>query len=89
MYDKDGSFGLGVKMWVMNRLQCIIANTLYIIFLENWQHKTHMWVVGFWNLPYVKQDTNVAIESYNAYLFNSGLWKSLKIKKEFWEFKYK
>jgi hypothetical protein len=31
---------------------------------ETWQHKTHMWVVGFRNLPYVGQDTNVAIENY-------------------------
>jgi hypothetical protein len=27
-----------------------------------------MWVVGFQNLPYVKQDTNVAIESYHGTL---------------------
>jgi hypothetical protein len=35
---------------------------------ENKQHKTHMWVVGFQNLPYVGQDTKVVIESYHAIL---------------------
>ncbi len=44
-----------------------------------------MWVVGFWNLPYAKQDTNVAIESYNTYLINSELWKNFKIKKKNFE----
>ena len=30
--------------------------------------KTHMWVVGNRNLPYAKQDTNAAIESYHSNL---------------------
>jgi hypothetical protein len=35
---------------------------------ENWLHKTHMWVVGFQNLPYIGQDTNATIESYHGTL---------------------
>jgi len=73
MYDRDGPFGVGVKMWTMNRLHYIIckypiANVFWKYMEENYQHKIHMWVVGFQNLPYVGQDTNVAIESYNAIL---------------------
>jgi len=29
MYDKDGAFGLGVEMWVMNRLQ-LFKNKYFI-----------------------------------------------------------
>ena len=25
------------------------------------------WMVGYWNLPYVGQDTNAAIEGYHGY----------------------
>jgi hypothetical protein len=35
---------------------------------ENWQHKIHMWVVGFQNLPYVGQNTNATIENYHGTL---------------------
>jgi hypothetical protein len=44
------------------------TNVFWKYMEENWWHKTHMWVVGFWNLPYVGQDTNVAIESYRGTL---------------------
>jgi hypothetical protein len=29
MYEKDGPFGLGVEMWVMNRLHCF--NSKYLV----------------------------------------------------------
>jgi hypothetical protein len=65
-------------MWAMNRLQYIISkylasNVFWKYVEENWWHKTHMWVVGFWNLPYVGQDTNATIESYHGTLKS---WKS-------------
>jgi hypothetical protein len=31
-----------------------------------WLQKTEMWVVGNYNLPYARQDINVAIENYHA-----------------------
>jgi len=73
MYDKDGPSGVGAEMWTMNMLQYIISkypttNVFWKYTEENWWHKTHMWVVGFWNLPYDGQDTNVAIESYHGTL---------------------
>jgi hypothetical protein len=58
-------------MWAMNRLQYITSkypatNVFWKYMEENWQHKTHMWVVGFRNLPYVGQGTNAIIESYHG-----------------------
>ncbi len=52
MYDKDGPFGTDAEMWAMNWLQYIIskysiANVFWKYMEETWQHKTHMWVVGF------------------------------------------
>jgi hypothetical protein len=35
---------------------------------SKWLLKTEMWVVGNRNLPYVGQDTNVAIKNYHANL---------------------
>jgi hypothetical protein len=69
MYDKDGPSGASAKMWAMNMLQYITskylaANVFWKYMEENWQHKTHMWVVGFQNLPYVGQNINATIESY-------------------------
>jgi hypothetical protein len=73
MYDKDGPFGVDVEMSVMNRLQYIIikyhvANFFLEYMEENWQHKTHMWMVGVQNPPYVGQGTNAIIESYHGTL---------------------
>jgi hypothetical protein len=73
MYDKDGPSRVGVEMWAMNMLQYITSkypttNVFWKYTKENWRHKTHMWVVRFWNLPYDGQDTNVAIESYHGTL---------------------
>ncbi len=73
MYDKDGPFAIGVGMWAMNRLQFITSkyhaiNVFWKYMEENWWHKTHMCVVGFWNLPYDGQGTNAAIESYHGTL---------------------
>jgi hypothetical protein len=52
MYDKDGPFGTGAKMWAMNRLQYITskylaANVFWKYMEENLRHKIHMWVVRF------------------------------------------
>jgi len=33
---------------------------------SKWLSKNEMWVVGNWNLPYARHDTNVAIENYHA-----------------------
>jgi hypothetical protein len=68
MYDKDGPFGAGAEMWAMNMLQYItnkypLVNVFWKYMEENWRHKTHMWVVGFQNLPYV-----ATIESYHGTL---------------------
>jgi hypothetical protein len=73
MYDKDGPSKVGAKMWTMNRLhyitsKCLVANVFWKYMEKNWWHKTHMWVVGFWNLPYVGQDTNATIKSYHGTL---------------------
>jgi hypothetical protein len=73
MCDKDGPSGAGAKMWAMNRLQYITSkypttNVFWKYMEENWQHKIHMWVVRFWNLPYVGQNTNATIESYHGTL---------------------
>jgi hypothetical protein len=73
MYDKDGPSGIGAEMWAMNMLQYITSkypttNVFWKYMEENWRHKTHMWVVGFQNLPYDGQDTNVAIENYHGTL---------------------
>jgi len=73
MYDKDDPSRTRVEMWAMHMLQYITSKYLASIVFwkymeENWQHKTHMWVVGFRNLPYVGQDTNATIESYHGTL---------------------
>jgi hypothetical protein len=51
---------------VANNLLAIEAFWLYVKF--EWLPKTGMWVVGYCNLPYVGQDTNVAIKNYHANL---------------------
>jgi hypothetical protein len=73
MYDKHGPFGASVEMWAMNRLQYITnkypaTNVFWKHMEKNWRYKTHMWVVGFQNLPYVGQDTYAAIESCHGTL---------------------
>jgi hypothetical protein len=73
MYDRGGPFRACVEMWAMNRLQCItgkyhVANVFWKYMEENWQHKIHMRVVRFRNLPYVGLDTNATIESYHGTL---------------------
>ncbi len=65
----------------MNRLQYITnkyhaTNVFWKYMEENWQHKTHMCVVGFWNLPYARQDTNATIESCYATLLTFWIERS-------------
>ena len=45
-----------------------IVNNFWAYFDKQWADKTHMWVVGHRNLPYVGQDTNATIESYQSNL---------------------
>jgi hypothetical protein len=52
-------------MWAMSRLQYITnkyptTNAFWKYMEENWWHKIHTIMVGFQNLPYVEQDTNVS-----------------------------
>jgi hypothetical protein len=51
---------------VANKLIVVEAFWRYVK-LE-WLAKTKMWVVGNWNIPYARQDTNAAIENYHANL---------------------
>jgi hypothetical protein len=50
------------------------TNVFWKYMEENWQHKIH--IVGFWNLPYAKQDTNATIESYYATLLTFWIERS-------------
>ncbi len=45
-----------------------IKGPLWIYILSKWVSKTHMWLVGYYNLPYVGQNTNLVIESYHSNL---------------------
>jgi hypothetical protein len=45
------------------------ANVFWKYMEENWRHKTHMWVVGFQNLPYVRQNKHQCYnENYHGTL---------------------
>jgi hypothetical protein len=43
-------------------------SSFWAYFNKQWADKTHMWVVGHRNLPYVGQDTNATIETYHSNL---------------------
>ncbi len=51
---------------LMNEMPIVDSFWSYIEF--GWLQKNEMWVVGNYNLPYARQDTNVAIENYHANL---------------------
>jgi hypothetical protein len=44
------------------------AKAFWMYVRSKWHPKTIIWVVGNHNLPYARQNTNVAIENYHANL---------------------
>ena len=73
MYDTKCPQGDEMVSWslwqlnnFMNRLP--IVNNFWTYFTKPWTNKTHMWIVGHWNLPYTRLDTNAAIENYHSNL---------------------
>jgi hypothetical protein len=68
-YPKDQD----IDAWAKNEVErvankLIVAKTFWRYVKLKWLAKTKMWVVGNQNLPYAKQDTNVAIKNYHANL---------------------
>ena len=74
MYDTKCLQGDGLGPWAVRQLNELkdsfpIVNNFWAYFDKQWADKTHMWVVGHRkNMPYVGQDTNAAIESYQSNL---------------------
>ena len=73
MYDTKCPRGDGMGPWAIRQLSALrdnfpIVSNFWAYFNKQWEDKTHMWVVGHRNLPYVGQDTNAAIESYHSNL---------------------
>ena len=73
MYDTKCPPGDEIGPWAIRQLNNLrdsfpIVSTFWAYFDKQWAEKTHMWVVGHRNLPYVGQDTNAAIESYHSNL---------------------
>jgi hypothetical protein len=73
MYNTNCPDGQDMDAWVKCEVEgmannLLDAETFWMYVKSKWLSKTEMWVVGNWNLPYVGQDTNVAIENYRANL---------------------
>jgi len=71
MYSKACPLNHDLVLWV--QLQINIMATKYLNasqFIEylkdHWTHKATMWCVGNRNIPHVRQDTNVAMESFHS-----------------------
>ena len=73
MYDREGPRGADAKHWAMLKLlnsmkKYLVATDFWRYVEEQWLFQIDMWVVGYRELPYAVQDTNVAIEGYHSTL---------------------
>lgn len=78
IYDLDGPLRASFEALPMGRLRFLTfkylaSNLFWKCWDDNWLFNPHVWMVEFWNLPYVGQDTNVTIEKYHT---------TLKVKKK-------
>ena len=73
MYDREGTQGANAKLWAMLKILNLmkkypLATDFWRYVEEQWLFRTHMWVMGYKELPYAEQDTNAAIEEYHSIL---------------------
>ena len=73
MYNREGPQGVDAKPWVMLKIMHLmkkypLAIDFWRYVEEQWLFWAHMWVVGYRELLYAGQDTNVAIEGYHSTL---------------------
>ena len=66
--------------WAMEQSQALMENipivpSLWDYFEKQWGDKTHMWVGGHRSMPYVRQNINATVESYQTNL--KALMKAL------------
>ncbi len=73
MYDTNYPNDENMDAQVKGKLAKVMKNMssmepFQIYILSKWVSKIHMWLVGYQNLPYVGQNTNVMIESQHSNL---------------------
>ena len=72
MYDRKGPRGADAKPWamlkIMDLMKYLLATDFWCYVEDQWLFQTHMWIVGYRELPYTGQYTNAVIEGYHSTL---------------------